>query len=558
MKNLLDKAQQSKGWHFWLFFALLVFLSLFMMFLYEPLCPGQDFFFHYRRLQALMDALNDHSWPYYLDYTAINGYGYFTKAFYPDLILMPFAFIGNFTDAAFAYKLLIFTMTVLCGTFTYYAVNYVYKNRFAASVGALLFTFSSYRLLDIYHRASLAESISFTFIPIVFLGLYHIIKGDYKKWYILAIGYSLMIFTHLISSVLMFVIMLIFLIIYYKPLLKEPKRIGYLVLAGVVTVVITSYYIFPMAEQMLSDLFYYQSRQLMTKVQGALSPPHWVVWSMFIGFGIPDQPFIAGVGLLLTASIALRLFVYEKSDKLRSLDIGVIVGLVFIVACSSFFPWTVFPFSLLDFIQFPWRLLEFSGFLFAIAGGYYLSQLLKTNKRRLLGCGAIAVLIAIMLANDAKIYQKYRCTRDITEVAPLTDNYHLGGLEYLPEKVPDLKYLHQRGDSVKAQSDTVNISDFTRVKEFTGFNVYINSGDSLELPLVYYKGYAATLNGKEIPVTESSRGLVQIPVGQSGRVEAWYKGTLIQKLSFYTTILSIFALCAYIFLQNRKKKHLKN
>ncbi|WP_255495445.1 hypothetical protein [Dysgonomonas sp. 521] len=528
-----------------------------MMFLYEPLCPGQDFFFHFRRLQALMDALKDHSWPYYLDYTAINGYGYFTKAFYPDLILIPFAFIGNFTDAAFAYKLLIFTMTVLCGTFTYYAVNYVYKDKFAASVGALLFTFSSYRLLDIYHRASLAEVISFTFIPIVFLGLYHIIKGDYKKWYILAIGYSLMIFTHLISSVLMFVTMLIFLVIYYKPLLKEPKRIAYLVLAGVVTIVVTSYYIFPMAEQMLSDLFYYQTREIMTRVQGALYPPHWIVWGMFLGFTITEQAFIAGVGLLLTASIALRLFVYEKSDKLRSLDIGVVVGLVFIVACSFFFPWTTFPFSLLDFIQFPWRLLEFSGFLFAIAGGYYFSRLLKTNKRRLVGCGAIAVLIAIMLANDSKMYQNYRCTRDILEEATVRDNYHLGGMEYLPDKVPDMKYIHQRGDSVKAQNDTIVISDFTRAKGLTGFNISINTKDSLELPLIYYKGYAATLNGQEIPVTQSSHGLVQVPVDQSGRVEAWYKGTLIQKLGFYTTILTIFALCAYIFLKNRKKKHLK-
>ncbi len=259
-QNLLDKIAANKKSHFWLFFIVLVLLTLIMMYFYQPLCPGQDFFFHYRRLQALMDGLKTSPFLIYIDYNAIDGYGYLTKAFYPDFVLIPFAFIGNITSLEFAWQSMLFVMTVLCGVFTYKTVSIIYKNTFAASIAALLYTFALYRLLDMYHRAALAEALSFTFIPLVFLGLYYILNADYRKWYVLTIGFSLMIFTHLISSVLMLVTIVIFLLIYYKSLIREPKRFLYLLIAGIATLIVTAYYIYPMLEQMSADTFYYQSR----------------------------------------------------------------------------------------------------------------------------------------------------------------------------------------------------------------------------------------------------------------------------------------------------------
>ncbi len=54
--NIINRIAGNKKTHFWLFFAILVFLTVAMMFCYQPLCPGQDFFFHFRRFQALMDG----------------------------------------------------------------------------------------------------------------------------------------------------------------------------------------------------------------------------------------------------------------------------------------------------------------------------------------------------------------------------------------------------------------------------------------------------------------------------------------------------------------------
>lgn len=557
-QNLLDKIAANKKSHFWLFFIVLVLLTLIMMYFYQPLCPGQDFFFHYRRLQALMDGLKTSPFLIYIDYNAIDRYGYLTKAFYPDFVLIPFAFIGNITSLEFAWQTILFVMTVLCGVFTYKTVNIIYKNTFAASIAALLYTFALYRLLDMYHRAALGEMLSFTFIPLVFLGLYYILKADYRKWYVLTIGFSLMIFTHLISSVLMLVTIVIFLLIYYKSLVREPKRFLYLLIAGIATLIVTAYYIYPMLEQMSADTFYYQSRHLMAKTEDSALPIHWIIWGMFSGILIPEQAFLPGVGLLLTCGIALRLFVYGKSQQLRSIDICVVVGLCYIVAASPLFPWSIFPFSLLNFIQMAWRLFEFSSFFFAIAAGYYLSQLLKTNKRVVFG-GILVVLATILvLANDAEMYKKYRCGRPITQSASFDNDYHLGGLEYIPSAVPSIEYIHQRGDSIARKYSSTVISGYTQSKGVTAFDIIAQNDETLELPLIFYKGYTARLNGEDIQPSVSENGLVQLSVRDRGHIEIYYGGTMMQRISYFISLFSIIALCFYIAVSYRKNKRYSN
>jgi len=530
-----------------------------MMLCYQPLCPGQDFFFHYRRFQALMDGLKEGPFLIYLDHTAIDGYGYFAKAFYSDVILIPFAVIGNLTNAEFGYLSMIFVMTILCGVFTYIAINKIFRSSFAAAMGAILFTFCVYRLLDVYHRTALGEALSFTFIPLVFWGLHEIISGNYKKWYILAIGYTLLIFTHVISTVLMFFTMLILLAIYYKPLVKEPKRILYLAIAGVAALVMASYYLLPMFEQIASDTFYYNGRNMMAKAGDMTLDFHWIMWGMFTGIIHPKQLFIPGTGLLLTCVIALRVFVAGRSPQLRYADTGVVIGLVFLLMCSPVIPWGVFPFTLLDFIQMPWRLYEFSSYFFAVAGGYYLSLLVKSNRRALVCSFMVVIATLLVLVNDGKLYKDIRCANSIESTdnnIPLPPNgYHMGGLEYLPANVPSPEFFAERSTVVIHKQVETGITSLKREGNATTFDLDIVQPDILELPLVYYKGYKVTINGKEAAIKESPNGLIEMEADVSGKVKVHYSGTPLQVISWFLSLISILALCIYIYLSNRKPRN---
>ena len=119
--NLPDIIQLSKKNQYWTFLFLLFFLALFMMFCngFSSDYSGFDFFFHYRRLHALTEAFKLGIYPSYLDFSNAEGYGYFSNAFYPDVILIPFDSIGIFTGTFFAYDFIIFTMTIMCGDFMY-------------------------------------------------------------------------------------------------------------------------------------------------------------------------------------------------------------------------------------------------------------------------------------------------------------------------------------------------------------------------------------------------------------------------------------------------------
>lgn len=558
--KILNSIAVNKKSQFWAFFVVLVFMSLFMAFVYGPVYdhPGYDYYFHLKRFEALITALKEGNFPIYIDYSAALNYGYLSKMFYSDIILVPFALLRLFLDASVAYEVMLFTMTILCGLFMYKAINAIYKNPFAAFIGAILYTFSVYRLFDIYNRGALGEVFAFTFIPIVFLGLYHIIKGNYKKWYIIAIGFSLLIFSHVISTVLTFITVIILLIIYYKSLIKEPKRIYYLIFAGIITLLITASYILPMWEQMQSNVFRYESNDW-TLPSRAKLPLNYVLWALFCGFTYPKDITIVGIGVLLILAIVMRFFVKEKSDKLKSIDICVLIGVFYIIASSSIFPWGRFPFTLLSFIQYPSRLYLFVTLFFSVAGGYYLSRIFLKGRQRLIFMGIVLLLTGITMYLHTDNY-KYMYAEHIkaSNEKPTSGNFfYLNGAEYVPNRVSSAYYVQSRGDSIISINGKTEINNYNRDKNTLLINISTHETDSLELPLFYYKGYYAELNEKEIPIMQSDNGLIQIPIDETGNVKVYYKGTATQKISWYITVISIFVLCIYIFAVRKKEKRSK-
>lgn len=560
---MLDKIQSNKQSQFWIFFSVLVFLTLFMM-----LCngasssySGYDFFFHFRRFHALTEALRLGTYPSYLDFGNVEGYGYFTNGFYPDVILLPFAVIALLTGAYFAYDFMIFSMTILCGVLMYHTIKAIYNSNYAAAIGALLYTFAIYRLYDIYQRGALAEALSFTFLPVVFLGLHYIVKGDYrKKWYVLVVGYSLLIYTHAIASVLMFITLLILLIISHKSLIKEPKRVAYLFLAGVVTLVIISFFLFPTIEQLNSNSFYLDSRRPGGGAGYGKVDFDMLFWGFVSGVAYPDRIW-SGIGIVLVLIIALRFFIRgQKTDKLRSVDIAVIIALCFVFATCRLVPWGSFPLNLLGFIQYPWRLYEFSTFFLAVAGAYYLSLLMRSNQQKIVGLGIVVVAIMattyIHSENFKTLFPKKTGNDPVASEAPsLYNHYHTIGGEYFPSKLPDVRDIHERGLMVETKEESTEILNLRRVENVTILGVKINKADTLILPLLYYHGYDVTLQGKKIAYFQNDYGLIAVPIDKSGEIQAYYAGTTIQRVSYYVSIVSVLMLIVYIIRLRKRNKN---
>ena len=289
----------------------------------------------------------------------------------------------------------------------------------------------------------------------------------------------------------------------------------------------------------------------------------YILWGFVSGIAYPEKELWTGVGIVLTILLFFRVFTKgKKDDKLRNVDIGVIIGICFIIATSRIFPWGRFPFNILSFIQYPWRLYEFVSFFFAIAGAYYLSLVIIKNKPRLIATVIIVLATMATIYVQSENYKSHDSSKDLPtdvralELEPNYENgYRLIGREYLPSGLEDIYYVHIRGEKVEGKEESTKISNLRREYNTVVFDVSLNKPDTLTLPLLYYLGYTATLNGEKLHVMQGDMDFVNIPVTQSGEVRAWYGGTTIQRTSICISLISILSLCVYITLLSRKRKN---
>ena len=115
--------------------------------------------------------------------------------------------------------------------------------------------------------------------------------------------------------------------------------------------------------------------------------------------------------------------------------------------------------------------------------------------------------------------------------------------------------MHQRGkDSIRTRQSDTRLHNLTNESGHLSVDVSVISPDTLELPLTYYKGYKATLDilKYDIPVEESDNGLVQVKVAQSANLKVYYHGTIMQKISWYVSLLSIVLLAIFVLYKRRK------
>lgn len=542
-----------------------VLMTAMMMFFYSPLCPGGDFYVHYNRLQVLVNALIEGNFPVYMDYKSIEGYGYIIKLFYSDLLLIPFAMVAIFTSTTTAYLTLIFTTTLLCALFSYITLKRITNNKYISLIISILYTLCTYRIFDMYIRGALGEVLSFTFLPLVVLGVYEIVKGNYNKWYILTIAMVLLVYSHLISTLIISIMLSIYLIANLKILCAERKRIYSLMLAVVLCIPLTAYYIFPMLEQMLSNSFYYQTNKLVEGVIGYRLNE--MIAGLFNSVSLRNETLFPKLGAVLTFVVLLRIFIYKQSKNLKFADICALFGTLIFIMTLPQFPWKIPPFAWLSVIQFPWRLLEYTSFLYAVAGGIYLSSLLISKYQKILGVVVLLVLHGLIFNSDSIHYRTFICQNGNPTISYNTSFRGMIGAEYLPSKVPSNNFeydipevynnfLYHRGQIVDKQKETTQITELIKDKGNVSFVVTLENEDTLELPLTYYIGYQARINNKKIDYTQSENGLIEVNVKENGKFEIAYVGTNLQKISFYITLISIFLFVIYIFYDRNKKTKL--
>lgn len=539
--------------------ALSVFTAVFLIAVYPLFQDGlvfqpkiRDLDYHLLRIEGLKNELLLGNFPVYIHSLALYGYGYANSLFYPEVFLYIPAVLGilglGITES---YKIFVALITVFAILSSYLSSKYITKSRYAALCFTVLFVLSQYRLSNVFLRAAVGEYCACLFIPIVAAGIYDLLYNNYKKPYILGLGFLGLILTHSISFAIAGIITLVFLLFHIKYLFKNLYILIRLFYTGLAVALLTCFSWLPMIEQLISDDF-------------GINKP----WAVLSKTAIPfqtlfDFTYFAAMGLPLFVFIMIRMFISKQSENTRKYfrlsDKFLITGIILAFMGTRLFPWTLLDGTVFNYIQFPWRLFAFASMFLSLAVAINMGILLKEKQRiiALISVFIIMSVFAVVFLNPM-IESKIHVEDD--HYANYKNTGTIGAAEWIPlgTKKALLKdpynALTENGEKILMQKNGSTVSFY---------NTSYADDFYFDIPLLYYKGYSAFITTEanksyNLKIEKSpNNNLIRVynPTNVSGEITVTYSGTSLQKISFYTSVFSLFLLlCCFVLYRKVRKK----
>lgn len=341
-------------------FLILSILSVSILYISnKAIFIGDDLSFHKARISGLAEAFQNGNYIPKINYDYLEGFGYATSLFYSDFFLvLPALLIVFGLTLSQTYILFSIVTTFLTFIISYYVRLSVDKKESNSFIFSLLYTFSTYRLTDVYSRVAVGEYLAMMVLPIAFYGLYNIIYKDANKWHYLTLGMVSLLLSHLISSLMFALLIVVYLALNIKKLLSEKNRIISLIKATLTTITLVVFYLLPIFEQ-----FRYQDLKVAEDQLIKISK-YGLTYMNFINDLLLNTPNRATLGILLFVFMVYYLIKWKKLYN-KELKHHLLVSIICLLLTFNLPLWNLFDDTFINTIQFPWRFLTFSTFLIA-------------------------------------------------------------------------------------------------------------------------------------------------------------------------------------------------
>jgi len=342
---------------------------------------GHDSEFHMGRLLNLVHAIRDGQIPARVGGYMQNGYGTVVSVYYPELFMyIPALMIIAGASFNYSYHIFFILMHLTAAISMRYAAGRIFKSSAAGVTGSVLYTLAQYRIVDIYTRFAIGESIVMSILPLFALGLYEVLMGDQRKWRLLAVSATMICQSHLISTSLCGVISVCLALAFSVKIIREGRLVP-LLKAVVFAVLLNLFFFLPLYTYSQQDVVTSWMRRdlnatAMTPAQIFLEP----IYVMNVDDdGLHNYPLGLGLPLILMAAAALYAALTQKKWEKRDVIAMFlcVAGVGFALMSTNVFPWgkaVSLTHGAAEYIQFPWRLLMLSSVCFALAGGYAVSR----------------------------------------------------------------------------------------------------------------------------------------------------------------------------------------
>lgn len=478
-----------------------------------------------------------------------NGLGYATHLFYAPLP----HYIGGYLNLLFknlnlgvdnCLTFIYLIVSILSGIVMFKYAYELSKNNYVAIISSIIYILMPYRIGDMVIRSSMNEVFIFLFLPMILLSLNRLINN--KKYLLLfVIGYTGLILSHLVMALYTTLFIIIWLIIFYKDILKKDTIIKLIKASLLVTIFVMPFIILLLSQKINGNY--------MVFVDGYMSNIDYVT-----SFGITVKNFLIPlndyswevpqfINLLVIISSIISIYFYFK-NKVKDKNITYLITLLTIcfIMCLNIFPWKLLP-KTLYMIQFPWRLQTYIALSISIISPLWIKQLSdkKIKTVAIIFC-ILLVIIQIPFTKSTMSY-KYLLNDEI--------DYNLGmghSKEYLPvNSYKNLEYFNTKEKTIKCNNCNYIIKENNSKKMV--FEITSTDKQIIELPRLYYTGYELRdKNNRQVKFYENSNGLIEF-VGSNNKYTLIYKGPILYRISVVTGIITAITLIAInIYIKSKK------
>ena len=479
------------------------------------------------------------------------GYGYplFNFAYpFPYYLATVFHMLHiGFTDSI----KLIFAASVM-GSFMgmFYLSLYFWKNKVLAFASGILYVYLPYRLVDLFVRGSIGESIAFCIYPLLVLSLLLITSPKRRNWGIFstAILIPILITTHNISAVFFGIIFLAYILALCAS--KKYTEALFSFLAIVWGGLISAYFIFPaLLEKQnikLSKIPIADRNLYFVSIQKLIMP----TW----GYGTPTDtnPFTYQIGVPHICTWLFSIVAIRRAKNFEK-SLGVSFLVLSLILAIMMFPISAFVWRLplLSDINYPWILLLPIGFIICFISGALTH--IKYGVYISLLAALASILMFMPYAAPSKTINfgdEYYLTNEATTTS---------SNELMPLWVKELPTQHF---DQKIVTKGV-ISDLEVKSNRIYFNVVLLKPERTRINQIYYPGWKAFVNEASTPISyENKQGIMTIPLPSgNSQVMLLFAETPLRLLSNSVTLLSLIGLGCFMsitiftVLKHRKKKN---
>lgn len=556
--------------------------------------------FLYGKINGIIDGLRDGQFPVRIHPNTLKGYGYALSYFYPELFLYPFAILrGIGYSLRFCVYLMFFCTNLATAAVSFICVKRVIKGNgfkhslFVSAVGSILYTFNSYRLIDIYARGAIAEAMAIVFLPLVVTGLYVILEENGSiSW--LTLGLFGLVNTHILSCELVAVFAIILCIVCFKKVFSKSSFVKLILSCGL-TFLLSAYFIIPFLHMSTTDSFKVYAENAYETSGSMLSLKDIFAINVVSTVGnannntFSDTRYSLGIVIVFMTIILYLIVVFSKKNT-PFISITFFFGLIALWLTTDFFPWKAIENAggiirtVFCMVQFPWRYLSIAMvcFLFSIAGclkgclELYNERQTDDGTKKINLLMGITIVCSILAVAQAFIFfstLKLRAEDEqlIFDGIAISKHTLVGMGEYLPVDFEngDLDYSIEELQYVCDENAIINpigglgltIGPLTKSGTDSSI-IIINPTDEeqiLYMPITYYEGYrveniAKSEDGKDIvpELFETDFGTVglKIPVGYYNGVHISYHENILYRISELISVLTLAGLAVI-----RTRKH---